>query len=231
LQKRPNPFQGWASFLGLTKCFLGRICTPAALSRQRSFLSSHGNLVHRLMAGIFDRFPELLLHPFADKQSAEDKLGLSTRGRVEAQTFVGAGGPHCSSAPSEPWKPGYSVPLLTERAGGRFLYPRRCVCRLFPVVSDIPSKRRESRFEGGLGRPVAVTPPVRWRPSSSKLRWQRTIQRTTSAESDYNRNVTRRGKSRGTERHLAQLPSLAQCFASPCDAMTCEKSEPLCAGC
>jgi hypothetical protein len=36
------------------------------------------------MAGIFDRFPELLLHPFAGKQSAEDKLGLSTRGRVEA---------------------------------------------------------------------------------------------------------------------------------------------------
>ena len=40
------------------------------------------------MAGIFDRFPELLLHPCADKQSVEDKLGLSTRGRVEAPTIV-----------------------------------------------------------------------------------------------------------------------------------------------
>jgi hypothetical protein len=62
----------------------------------------HGNLVPRFMAGIFDRFPELLLHPCADKQSAEDKLGFNTRGSVEAPTLVRSSTLHESQLPLRP---------------------------------------------------------------------------------------------------------------------------------
>jgi hypothetical protein len=53
--------------------------------------------------------------PAPISRGAEDKLGLSTRGRVEAQTFVGAGEPHRSSAPCVPWKPAYRVLRFPEK--------------------------------------------------------------------------------------------------------------------